>query len=511
MTIDLLSMTGIEKAFGGVPALVGATLSIAPAEIMGLIGQNGAGKSTMIKILNGAHGRDSGQITFDGTAWSASSPQAAQRLGVSTIFQELNLIPLRSVTENIYLGREIKRFGGLLNWPAMNAAARKLLQRFDVSLDVTHPLGQFSTAIQQMVAIARAVSFEARLVIMDEPTSSLDEAEVAVLLRTCRQLKAEGVAVLYVTHKLDELYQICDRVTVMRDGKTVSVTPTQGTDKLQLVASMLGRDLADVTRSGATAFSKGKGVGEGLLEVTNVAIGTRVADASLAIRRGEIVGLAGLLGSGRTETARAVFGADPARHGAICFDGAKQAFKSPMHAIAAGIGFCSEDRKVEGIIPDMSVADNLTLALMPALKRSGLLDEAAQRLVVERFIKSIGIKCASPDQKIRELSGGNQQKVLLARWLAMDPKLLILDEPTRGIDVGAKAEIQSLIRDAANQGLGVLMISSELEEIVEGADRVFVLRDGRTVLELARADITENAVMKAMAHGAATLQPVLPR
>jgi galactofuranose transport system ATP-binding protein len=502
MTGDLLSMAGVDKAFGGVPALLGASLAIQPAEIMGLIGQNGAGKSTMIKILNGAHVRDQGSISFGGQIWTATSPQAAQRAGVSTIFQELNLIPFRSVTENIYLGREITRFAGLLNWPAMNAGARKLLQRFDVGIDVTLPLGQFSTAIQQMVAIARAVSFEARLVIMDEPTSSLDDAEVAVLLRTVRQLKSEGVSVLFVTHKMDELFQICDRVTVMRDGKTVAVLPAQGTDKLLLVAIMLGRDLADVQRSGATAFTQATAIGGGLLDVANVAIGTRVSDASLAIRRGEIVGLAGLLGSGRTETARAIFGADLAARGAIRFDGASAGFASPRQAIAAGMGFCSEDRKVEGIIPDMSVADNLTLALMPALKRSGLLDEAAQRKVVERYITSIGIKCASPDQKIRELSGGNQQKVLLARWLAMNPKLLILDEPTRGIDVGAKAEIQSLIRASANNGLGVLMISSELEEIVEGADRVFVLREGRTVQELDKADISEDAVMKAMAHGA---------
>ena len=502
MTADLLAMADIEKAFGGVAALSGATLSIARAEIMGLIGQNGAGKSTMIKILNGAHPRDRGTITFDDRPWTALSPQAAQRSGVSTIFQELNLIPFRSVTENIYLGREIKRFAGLLDWAAMNAGARKLLARFDVAIDVRQPLGQFSTAIQQMVAIARAVSFDAKLVIMDEPTSSLDEAEVAVLLRTVRQLKADGVSVLFVTHKLDELYQICDRVTVMRDGRTVAVLGMDGTDKLLLVATMLGRDLADVKRSGATAFSEGGTIGGPLLDVTDMAIGTRVSNANLSIRRGEIVGLAGLLGSGRTETARAVFAADVAKHGAIRFAGAEAGFKSPMQAIAAGMGFCSEDRKVEGIIPDMSVADNLTLALMPALKRSGVLNEDAQRVVVEKFIKSIGIKCAGPNQKIRELSGGNQQKVLLARWLAMNPKLLILDEPTRGIDVGAKAEIQSLIRKAANDGLGVLMISSELEEIVEGADRVFVLRDGRTVQELQKAEISENAVMKAMAHGA---------
>jgi ribose transport system ATP-binding protein len=457
----------------------------------------------MIKILNGAHPRDEGAITFDGQTWTAGSPQAAQRAGVSTIFQELNLIPFRSVTENIYLGREITRFAGLLDWAAMNDGARKLLARFDVRIDVRDPLGNFSTAIQQMVAIARAVSFDAKLVIMDEPTSSLDEAEVAILLRTVRQLKAEGVSVLFVTHKMDELFEICDRITIMRDGRTVAVVDTAATTKLQLVAMMLGRDLADVRRSGATAFSEATGIGDELLHVDGIGLGTRVSDASLAVRKGEIVGLAGLLGSGRTETARAVFAAERPKHGSIRFDGTATAFRSPMQAIAAGMGFCSEDRKVEGIVPDMSVADNLTLALMPALTRSGMLDEGKQRSIVERFIKDLGIKCSGPDQKIGELSGGNQQKVLLARWLAMNPKLLILDEPTRGIDVGAKAEIQSLIRKLSNEGLGVLMISSELEEIVEGADRVFVLREGRTVKELDKPEISEEAVMQAMAHGSA--------
>ncbi len=498
---NLLVMTDVRKAFGGVPALSSSTLEIRPAEVMGLIGQNGAGKSTMIKVLNGAYNRDSGTITFDNKDWKANSPQEAQRSGVSTIFQELNLIGFRSVTENIYLGREIKRFGGLLDWAAMNAGAQKLLSRFNVSIDVTEPLSQSSTAIQQMVAIARAVSFDAKLVIMDEPTSSLDDAEVNILMRTVQQLKAEGVAVLFVTHKMDELYRICDRITIMRDGKTVAVVEPKTTDKLQLVATMLGRDLADVKKSGATAFSGTSEIGNELLSVTDVAMGTRLSSVSLSIRQGEIVGLAGLLGSGRTETARVVFAAERADRGTIRFNGVPTDFKSPQITIAAGMGFCSEDRKLEGIIPDMSVADNLTLALMPQLTKSGLLDEKAQRVVVEKFIQSIGIKCSSPDQKIRELSGGNQQKVLLARWLAMNPKLLILDEPTRGIDVGAKAEIQSLIRKLAIDGLGVLMISSELEEIVEGSDRVFILREGRTIQELSKDEISENAVMHAMAHG----------
>ena len=502
MTAPLLSMQAISKSFGGVPALIEASLEVMPAEIMALVGQNGAGKSTMIKIINGAYVRDTGSIEFNGLPWIAASPQLAQRAGISTIFQEINLIGYRSVAENIFLGREPHRAFGLLDWARMNSESAALLARFDVKVDVREPLERFSTAIQQMVAIARAVSFDARLVIMDEPTSSLDEAEVAVLLRTIRQLKADGVAVIFVSHKLDELYEVCDRVTIMRDGRTVAVSPMADISKLQLVASMLGRDLAEVKKRGATAFEGGAGnIGGELLSARNIAIGHRVHDANLDIRRGEIVGLAGLLGSGRTETARAIFAADKKSAGSITFNGSEASFKGPADAIAAGMGYCSEDRKSQGIVPGMSVAENLTLALMPALSRSGLLDEAKQGAVVERFIKEIGIKCTGPNQKIRELSGGNQQKVLLARWLCMNPKLLILDEPTRGIDVGAKAEIQGLIRRLASDGLGVLMISSELEEIVEGADRVFVLREGRTVAELDRESMTESGVMRAMAHG----------
>jgi galactofuranose transport system ATP-binding protein len=502
MTASLLSMQAISKSFGGVPALAEASLVVQPAEIMALVGQNGAGKSTLIKILNGAYARDAGSITFNGTPWIAGSPQQAQRAGISTIFQEINLIGYRSVAENIFLGREPRRRFGLLNWAKMNADAAALLARFDVSVDVREPLENFSTAIQQMVAIARAVSFDAKLVIMDEPTSSLDEAEVAVLLRTILQLKAEGVAVIFVSHKLDELYKVCDRVTIMRDGRTVSVTNMADISKLQLVANMLGRELAEVKKKGATAFESGAGtIGEELLAANNIAIGHRVQDATLNIRKGEIVGLAGLLGSGRTETARAIFAADQKSGGGVTFNGMNGNFKSPTEAIAAGMGYCSEDRKAQGIVPGMSVAENLTLALMPALARSGMLDETKQRKIVERFINDIGIKCAGPDQKIKELSGGNQQKVLLARWLCMNPKLLILDEPTRGIDVGAKAEIQNLIRKLADDGLGVLMISSELEEIVEGADRVFILREGRTVAELDHEHMSEEEVIHAMALG----------
>lgn len=497
----LLRMQGIDKAFGGVPALAGASLEVRAGEVMALIGQNGAGKSTLIKVLTGAHRKDDGSIRFGGREVAFASPQAAQAGGIATIYQEINLVPYRSVTESIFLGRERRRWG-FLDWPRMHAEAAETLRRFRVEIDVRRPLMSFSTAIQQMVAIARAVSFEAKLVIMDEPTSSLDEREVEVLMEVIRQLRAEGRGVLFVSHYLDELYAVCDRVTVMRDGRTVLTAPLSEVGKLELVAAMLGRDLAQVRREGATGFGAARGDRGGtLLEVQGLAVGRRVRDARVAVRRGEIVGLAGLLGSGRSEVARAVFGAEPPDRGEIRLEGRPVAFREPAEAIAAGIGFSAEDRKTEGIVPEMSVRENLTLALLPRLAKAGIVDEARQREIVDRFVRRLGVKCASPEQRIRELSGGNQQKVLLARWLAVQPRLLLLDEPTRGIDVGAKAEIQALIRELADEGLGVLMISSELEEIVEGADRVFVLREGRTVAELPKERVSEPAIMAAMAHG----------
>jgi ribose transport system ATP-binding protein len=361
------------------------------------------------------------------------------------------------------------------------------------------PVMSYSTAIQQMVAIARAIGFSAKLVIMDEPTSSLDEQEVAVLFDVIRQLKTAGVSVIFVTHKLDELYAVCDRVTIMRDGRTVRVTPMATVSKLELVTAMLGRHLEAPDRSGPAEGNAP--AGETLLAVENLAAGRKVRDVTLDIRSGEIVGLAGLLGSGRTETARVVFGADRAEAGRVTFAGSSDAMAEPADAIRSGMGFLSEDRKLEGIIPGMSVRENLTLALMPHLARNGIVDEARSREIVDGFIKRLGIKCSGPEQRIRELSGGNQQKVLLARWLCMNPRLLILDEPTRGIDVGAKAEILHLVRELAGQGLGVLMISSELEEVIEAASRVFVLRDGRTAAELNGEEISEPAIMSAMAHG----------
>jgi galactofuranose transport system ATP-binding protein len=505
----LLEMSGIQKSFPGVRALEAASLRVERGEVHALVGQNGAGKSTLIKILTGAYTRDAGEIRFGGSSVNFSSPQAAQNAGIATIYQEVNLVALRSVAENIFLGREPRRFAGLMDWKRLNHEAAEILARFNVSVDVTRPLGMQNIAVQQMTAIARAVSLNAKLVVMDESTSSLDEREVSTLFGVIRQLRDTGVSVIFISHRLDELYAVCDRVTIMRDGQTVLESSIAQTDKLSLVARMLGKDLKDLQGVGQTAFTaraKSESNAAPLLELKNLQRGQRLRGVSVAVNAGEIVGLAGLLGAGRTETARVAFGADKIEGGELVLAGQATRLRSPIQAIGAGFGFCSEDRKIEGIIPDMSVRENLTLALLPQLARSGVVDIAKQSEIVTRFIDRLGIKTSNPEQPVRELSGGNQQKVLLARWLCMNPKLLILDEPTRGIDVGAKGEIQSLIEELARDGLGVLMISSELEELSEGCDRIVVLRDGASVATLEGDGRSQAQIMTAMAHGDASSQ-----
>lgn len=504
----LLQMEHISKAFPGVVALVDAHLSVNPGEVHALVGQNGAGKSTLIKILTGAHRRDSGTILFAGRAVDFQSPQQAQENGISTIYQEINLVPFRSVAENVFMAREPRRWG-FIDWRKMHAETTRLLERLSVSIDVTQPLMNYNIAIQQMVAIARAISFESKLVVMDEPTSSLNEREVGTLFTIIRQLKVDGVSVIFVGHRLDELYAICDRVTIMRDGRTVDVREMKGLPKVELVAKMLGKELGEVRQHGQTSFEVGQHHIEQkvLLEARQLRRGRVLQGANVDVHAGEIVGLAGLLGSGRSEVARAVFGADPVEDGEVRVEGQQMHFHSPADAIRMRIGFCPEDRKMDGIIPYLSVRENLTLAALPTLARNGIVSREKQREIVDQFIRRLGIKTAGPEQKIRELSGGNQQKVLLARWLCLHPKLLILDEPTRGIDVGAKAEIQALIEELAEEGLGVLMISSELEELLEGSDRVVVLRDGQTVASLKHEEISLHAVMAAMAQGDGETSP----
>jgi monosaccharide-transporting ATPase len=498
----MLRMVGVEKRFAGIVALGGADLEIGHGEVHALVGENGAGKSTLIKVLTGYHKRDAGQFTFLDKPFEVADPKVAQAKGIGTIYQEVNLVGFRSVAENVCLGRPFGHFG-FINWKALNREAERLLARLNLSIDVRQPLEGYSIATQQMVAIARTLGFSSRLVIMDEPTSSLNDREVETLFNVIRQLKSEGVSVVFVSHKLDELYAICDRVTVLRDGRTVKTAAMDEISKLELVAAMLGKDLGRIENSGVTGFGKkASGAHQPLLVADEIARRPRVHDVSFSVGKGEIVGISGLLGAGRTETTRLVFGMDKVESGSLSYKGQPYSPTSPKDAIAAGIGYCTEDRKSEGIVPLLSVRENLTLALLPMLTRNGMVDEAKQRQVVDKFIKRFGIKCSSPEQPIRELSGGNQQKVLLARWLSLDPDLLILDEPTRGIDVGAKAEIQSLIRELAEKGLGVLMVSSEIEEIVEGSDKAYIMRDGRTVATLSGEGLNTDAMLGAMAHGA---------
>lgn len=505
MTDALLQMTGITKFFGGVPALADGNLSIAAGEVHSIVGQNGAGKSTLIKILTGVYRRDKGTIHWQGREVDLRSPRDAQAAGIAAIYQELTLVPQRTVIENIVLGYEPRTRLGMIDWRAAEARTRGVLDRFGIDIDPHRALGSYPTAIQQLVAIGRAASMDAKLLIMDEPTSSLDEREVGVLFGVIRQLKAQGTSVIYVSHFLDEIFDICDGVTILRDGRTVGAARISELTKLDLIAAMLGRSAEDIRKAGMTELS-GSARAEGgavVLEAAGVATDRRLRKLDLTLRAGEIVGLAGLLGSGRTEAARAIFGMDRLSAGTLRLADQPITITSPRAAIAAGMAFLSEDRKTEGIIPDLSVRENLTLALLPRLSRMGVVDEARERKIVEGFIKALGIKAAHMDQPIRELSGGNQQKVLLGRWLAIEPRLLILDEPTRGVDVGAKREIQAIIRQKVEQGCAVLLISSEFEELIEGAHDIVVMQEGRSVSRLANPGVTEDQLIHAMAAGGA--------
>jgi galactofuranose transport system ATP-binding protein len=497
-TVDV---AGVSKRFAGTVALDRVDLALHAGEVHALVGENGAGKSTLIKIITGVHRPDGGIVRYRGEPVSFGAPRDAQAAGISTIYQELNLVPGMSVARNLFLGREpLNRFR-LIDFATMHRAARDLLARYGISVDVRRPVGELGAGVQQMVAVARAVSADARVVIMDEPTSSLEPREVDRLASVIELLRADGVAVLYVTHKLDEVQRLCQQVTVLRDGRRVHTGPVADTSRLGLVATMLGRRIDEVRRHGMTRFGEhhGETGGEPVLRATGLTRPPALAGVSVDVHAGEVVGLAGLLGSGRTETARAVVGADPVDSGSVSVDGVRHRRWSPAAAIAAGVGMVPEDRKAQGVIPDLSVHDNIVLAALPRLTRAGFVTERRCREIVDVFVRRLRIKISDPGQRVRDLSGGNQQKVLLARMLCLEPKVLLLDEPTRGIDVGAKAEIQALIDELASQGLAVVLISSELEEIVEGSDRVLVLRDGAVVGVLTGDAISENRIMTTIA------------
>jgi galactofuranose transport system ATP-binding protein len=496
----VLRMTGISKQFTAVRALSEVDLRLYPGEIHALLGENGAGKSTLIKVLTGVYDLDAGEVELDGQRVRITSPHHARQLGISTVYQEVNLCPNLTVAENIFLGGE-QTTGGLIRWGSMRAAAYRLIARFGLDLDVSAPLGSYPLAIQQLVAIVRAVEGSAaRVLILDEPTSSLDREEVQVLFSVMRRLKEEGVAIVFVSHFLDQIYEICDRMTILRNGRLVGEHLVSELDRVGLVRAMIGKELSGLE---ALAEHDRPPIGDRVLRAQGLGRKGGIAPFDLDLRAGEVVGLAGLLGSGRTELARLLFGADTADSGGIEMSGGAVAMRGPHVAIGRGIAFCSENRRAEGLIPDLTVRENIILAMQAARGWTRPLPRERVDELVTRYIQALDIRPADPEAKASALSGGNQQKVLLARWLITEPKLLILDEPTRGIDVGAKAEIQKLVASLADGGLSVLYISAELEEVLRLSQTIGVLRDRTLVARLDNGpDVTEERIMHTIASGA---------
>lgn len=499
--MPILQMTGIHKRFPGVKALSGVNLRLFPGEVHALMGENGAGKSTLIKVLTGVYSIDEGRVELEGLPVAMRSPQESQAAGISTVYQEVNLCPNLSVAENIFIGREPRRLGSI-HWKEMNRRAAELLrERMNLQIDVTLPLQSYSVAVQQLVAIARALNISAKVLILDEPTSSLDQNEVEQLFRIMRKLKQEGLPILFVTHFLDQMYEISDRVTILRGGELVGEYMASELSRLDLVLKMIGKELDLLEELPQLAAEDKNSLGDELIRAEGAGRRGGIEPFDLSIRKGEVVGLAGLLGSGRTEAARLFFGADKPDSGHITLAASGGGIHSPRDAIARRIAFCSENRKTEGIIGDLTVRENIILALQAKDGMFRTISRKRQEELAEEYIRILNINPPSPEHLIRNLSGGNQQKVLLARWLLTEPELFILDEPTRGIDIGAKAEIQKLVLTLSRQGMSFLFISSELEEVLRVSDRVAILRDRRKVKEISEKDMSQQQIMQAIAGG----------
>ncbi|SCK39892.1 ribose transport system ATP-binding protein [Variovorax sp. HW608] len=488
----IVQIRGLCKSFAGVRALDNAQFELLPGEVHALMGENGAGKSTLMKVLAGVYPKDAGEIVFDGQPVDIASPRAALALGIGIIHQELNLMNHLSAAQNIFIGREPRRGLGLfVDEAAMRRDAQAVFERINLRLDPDTPVGELTVARQQMVEIAKALTFHSRVLIMDEPTAALNDQEVADLFRVVRQLKAEGVAIVYISHRMDELQHIADRVTVMRDGQYIATRPMASTPMEALIAMMVGRQLAQMHAD--LPDTSGNPV---VLEARGITRGDAVRDASFVLRRGEILGFAGLMGAGRTELARAVFGADPIDAGEVRVHGRKVSIRSPGDAVAHGIGYLSEDRKQLGLAVGLDVESNIALASMRKFLRLGFfVDRAALEATGERYVRQLQIKTPSVHQPVRLLSGGNQQKIVVAKWLLRDCGVLFFDEPTRGIDVGAKAEIYRLLHALAEEGKAIVIISSELPEILRVCHRVLVMCEGRITGELAAHEATQEKIM----------------
>ncbi len=500
-TVPVVDMQGISIAFPGVKALDGVDFRLFPGEVHALLGENGAGKSTLIKALTGVYPLDSGTITVLGAQQSFGTPAEAQAAGISTVYQEVNLCPNLSVEENILLGREPRRRGGI-HWRDVRRRAQEVLGQLQLGhIDPRSILSSHSIAIQQLVAIARAMQVDARVLILDEPTSSLDADEVQQLFAVIRTLRDRGVAILFVSHFLEQVYEVSDRMTVLRNGRLVGEYPTRDLPRMGLISKMIGKELDALTaleeaesrrhpdRTEQVPFLQAEGLGRK----------GSVRDVTVTVHAGEILGLAGLLGSGRTETARLLFGADRADQGQLTISGTPRTLRTPRSAIDRGIAFSSENRKEEGLIGDLSVRDNLILAMQAGKGWWRRVPRATQDELAERFIRALDIRPSNRDSLIRDLSGGNQQKVLLARWLITEPKLLILDEPTRGIDIGAKTQIQKLISNLAADGMSVIFISAELEEVLRLSDHIAILKDRQMVADIPNDGVTMEDVMTVIA------------
>jgi ABC-type sugar transport system ATPase subunit len=492
----LLELEGISKSFPGVRALEDVHFSTAAGEVHALVGENGAGKSTLIKVISGVHRPDSGTFRFDGQEVAFDSPHAAQAAGIATMYQELSLYPELTVAENMFMGHApMRRVAGMsvVDWGAMNARAEEVLASLNIhDLDVQRKVGSLNVGNRQRVEIAKALSINAKVLIMDEPTAALTESDVEQLFEIVRLLKARGVAVVYISHRLVEVFQLADRVTVLRDGRFVGAVPVAETTEGELIRMMVGRTITEL-------FPKLPSELRGdVLEVRNLERRPQTKDVSFTVRGGEIVGIAGLVGSGRSETAQVVFGILPADSGDILLDGKKVTITSPGQAMKLGIAYVPEDRGTQGLVREMRIRENLSMAILGTLTRFGMVNKSDERKVGDAMIEQLNIIATSGEQVVNKLSGGNQQKVVVGKWLASKPRLLIVDEPTRGVDVGAKAEIHRLMSELAQQGLGILMISSELPEVLGMSDRILVMRRGRLVAEFDRSVATQDNVGAAM-------------
>ncbi len=493
-----MTMRGICKYFPGVRALEKVDFTLRAGEVHALVGENGAGKSTLIKVLTGVYGKDAGEITMEGKAISPSSPLEAMKCGISTVYQEVNLCPNLTVAENIFIGREPKK-AGRIDWKTINRRAAELLATLNLNIDVTKTLDSYSVAVQQMIAIARAVDVDAKVLILDEPTSSLDEEETQRLFDVVRKLKAQGLGIVFVSHFLDQIYELCDQVTVLRNGELIGEYEVAALPRVELISKMIGKELGDIQSMGK---NENFGTDEILIEADGISAFGRIQDFDLQIHKGEVVGFAGLLGSGRTETAELLSGVAKPEKGTLRMSGKDVHFASPLDAMQHKIGFCPEDRKIQGIIGDLTVRENIIIGLQAKKGMWNHISMKEQEKIADQYIKLLQIKVSSPEQLIRNLSGGNQQKAIIARWLVTQPDLLILDEPTRGIDIGTKTEIQKMvIQLAREQHMSIIFISSEIDEMTRTCTRLVVLRDRRKVAELTGADINSDKVMSAIAGG----------